>query len=938
MDEPIATELASLELTLEQQPDGRFAVTANGITSHSLDLAELVLQPDQFDQFWRDPRCYGRRLFAALFPADSPAGNALAHLPKASDTGGSLILVSQNLQAQAILWEYLHDGDDFLAVKYHLVRGIPPQCRHGCGSEMSAEALYLVVVPADPLLYEGRPVVGLNVRRELEHLEEALRKAAAPYHATILAPPTLDALHKALAPRERQTIVHFIGHGESTKEGALLLFEDETGAGRVVTAKEMIGPVRGRVFLVFLNACQSAMTVETPLSNLAYSLVMEGVPYALGMQCNMFDVAAVRLSEFFYAYLAQGHPVEEALRHARLALQRDDQLANVRWSEGTSIDLRPVALGIAVLYTSLQRGLSRFRLSPGEARIEKVQPTMHFDAPLTEAPFFRGRQQELVVLGQRLRDGATVITLAGTAGIGKSVLACRAAQRFAWRFPHGALGLSLETLPPREQVLSRLGRWLLGQAFDQIPPEEQEHRVADAFKGEARLLLLDNYETLLDGLESKEEERRRTARGLAQFFQKLVGGKGVLLITTRGERPTGLPGERQPLEVPGLDLVAALRLFRDYAGARWQDAHEQVLIMLQEMQKKGCSLDHLPPLLENEPLVQLMRQLEGHPLAIELFARDYATRMDSLTEAVREWRQRLREARHRSRGEDERHVTLAACFEHSFRGLAQEETRKSQELLPQLTVFSAPFLPQWVEAVLSVPEVEEPLHLLYRKGFLRCHEVGDALRFYSFHPMARWFAEEKAGGIDLVALQQNLGQAYRNFARQAYERFDPTYSRITRVILPDLQRAVGFLPAPERSNMAFHLGWLLRTFGDLDGAMRLYQESLAIDEQLGDQRGKSATLHGMAYIYRVRGDLDGAMRLYQEAKEICEQLGDQRGKSATLHDMAYIYGVRGDLDGAMRLYQESLAIKEQLGDQRGKSATLHEMAYIYCVRGLMEVK
>ncbi len=34
---------------------------------------------------------------------------------------------------------------------------------------------------------------------------------------------------------------------------------------------------------------------------------------------------------------------------------------------------------------------------------------------------------------------------------------------------------------------------------------------------------------------------------------------------------------------------------------------------------------------------------------------------------------------------------------------------------------------------------------------------------------------------------------------------------------------------------------------------------LEIEEHLGDIRGKSTTLHHMAYVQRIRGDLDGAM-------------------------------------------------------------------------------
>jgi ATP/maltotriose-dependent transcriptional regulator MalT len=55
----------------------------------------------------------------------------------------------------------------------------------------------------------------------------------------------------------------------------------------------------------------------------------------------------------------------------------------------------------------------------------------------------------------------------------------------------------------------------------------------------------------------------------------------------------------------------------------------------------------------------------------------------------------------------------------------------------------------------------------------------------------------------------------------------------------------------------------------------------------------------------TRGDLDGAMRLYQQvARKWMERLGDLKGKAATLHAMANVLVTRGDLDGAMRLYQQ----------------------------------
>jgi tetratricopeptide (TPR) repeat protein len=106
---------------------------------------------------------------------------------------------------------------------------------------------------------------------------------------------------------------------------------------------------------------------------------------------------------------------------------------------------------------------------------------------------------------------------------------------------------------------------------------------------------------------------------------------------------------------------------------------------------------------------------------------------------------------------------------------------------------------------------------------------------------------------------------------------------------------------------------VLVTRGDLDGAMRLYQQSLELEERLGDLQGKSATLHEMANVLVTRGDLDGAMQLYQQSLEIKERLGDLRGKAATLAMMAQVHILRGEQEPALRALLVSLQTLSQIG-------------------------
>ena len=144
-------------------------------------------------------------------------------------------------------------------------------------------------------------------------------------------------------------LVHFIGHGKATREGARLAFQDRAGVAQLVSAQDFIAAAGTRVFLFFLNSCETATSLDTPVSNLAHALVRAGVPYALGMQFSVLEIAALRLSEFFYAFLARGNSVEESLLEARLALARDENLTRVPMKDGSVADARAFAMGIPVL-------------------------------------------------------------------------------------------------------------------------------------------------------------------------------------------------------------------------------------------------------------------------------------------------------------------------------------------------------------------------------------------------------------------------------------------------------------------------------------------------------------------------------------------------------------------------------------------------------------
>ncbi|MBN2155460.1 MAG: tetratricopeptide repeat protein, partial [Candidatus Lokiarchaeota archaeon] len=100
----------------------------------------------------------------------------------------------------------------------------------------------------------------------------------------------------------------------------------------------------------------------------------------------------------------------------------------------------------------------------------------------------------------------------------------------------------------------------------------------------------------------------------------------------------------------------------------------------------------------------------------------------------------------------------------------------------------------------------------------------------------------------------------------------------------------------------------------LNNAERCARILLKHAQETKNQRWQSITLTNIGRLLHDKGEWDEARRYYKEALAIDEQLGDLRGKSKELTNIGILYHDKGEWDEAMRYYKEALAIDEQLGD------------------------
>jgi hypothetical protein len=305
----------------------------------------------------RDPDEYGRVLGRALFC--HPMGDSYAQCVAAVARQGGVLHVCLRLDdgdaLQAARWERMHHPVQGGWEPLALDAGTPfsrwvyngdarPPARS------SARPLRVLAVVSSPrnLAAFGLDEIGAAERATLHAVLDAHRREIAVTYleSGTPAPPTLGALHRALA-RDRYDVVHFLCHGmlrevrpsepggRVGREAVLFIeWEEEEkpgkgGEARQVTGAELEGalkPLAEPPVLVFLAACESAArhpSWTTAARTLGQQLVWPGRARAAVAMSDRVGMATAR--EFvgtFYTRLHTHGFVDVATNEARASVRQ----------------------------------------------------------------------------------------------------------------------------------------------------------------------------------------------------------------------------------------------------------------------------------------------------------------------------------------------------------------------------------------------------------------------------------------------------------------------------------------------------------------------------------------------------------------------------------------------------------------------------------------
>ncbi|MBL8347030.1 MAG: AAA family ATPase [Rubrivivax sp.] len=653
-------------------------------------------------------------------------------------------------------------------------------------------------------------------------------------------------------------------------------------------------------------------------------------------------------AEALAARLVANDPLDEAAVAAQMrVLARGGQLSGARAAFRAYAERVQQELGVApaAALRALHEGLGRASGAPVAAPGPAAPPETDAD------PEFVGRATELQRIAELLaQEDCALLCLIGPGGVGKTRLARRAMQLLSPGFADGAAFVPLEDVPGTAEVGTRLATALgltLGVALGpaQTPALGSQRTVLDevrrALAPRRMLLVLDNFEHL--------------AADVAWLDELVQDAPGLKVIVTSRVRPVARRGWTLPVE--GLPCPAA----EDEDLLETFDAARLFVRAARRVEPA------LVPATEAAAIVDICRQVEGLPLALELAAS--FTRVLSCEAIAAELRSGTELLRAADPSRPPRQASMETVFEQSWRHLAPAE----RDSLARLALFRGGFS---VAAARSVAAASLPVlaalvdKSLLRKDGARCH----------LHPLLQQFAllrlgdgpahQETASAHShhylrhLAEAREALVQGRREAMAETEAEFENLRAAwhwaAARGPAPDLMRAAPALmaycdhrgrwteglglfdealaaPAAQAHTglaaalgaAAAHLAHRLDRYAEAEARAARW---LVVARKAGDGRTEIQCTKVLAATCLRLGRLPEARRWYQRTLKLAQAAADAVSAAGTLDNLSLLERNLGRLDAALSLSRQALLQHRALADAAGEALCLNNQGVLLTLR------
>jgi predicted ATPase/class 3 adenylate cyclase len=569
---------------------------------------------------------------------------------------------------------------------------------------------------------------------------------------------------------------------------------------------------------------------------------------------------------------------------------------------------------------------------------------------------FIGREKEIAEV-KGLLETARLVTLTGSGGVGKTRLGIQVAGDLLESFLDGVWLCELASINDPVQVPQAAARAIGLRA---VNDKQVQYALAEYLSKKTCLIVLDNCEHLIDTCAKLSE-------ALLQFAPKIR-------ILASSREALGVPGERAymvpPLSFPNAKTPTVSMLVAAEAARLF-------------IERASTALPGFSVTESNAPaILQICRQLDGIPLAIELAA----ARVSVLQ--VEQIAARLSDAFRLLTGGSRtalpRQQTLLASISWSYELLSEAE----QVLLQRLSVFAGGWTLEAAEEVCGHnpvvgEDVLDLLTLLVNKSLVVAERAQGAETRYHFLETIRQFAHgrllESGGGaavrekhlayyralaesgepelfgrgqlewiarleMEMDNFRAALDWAEENDAEETrlaglhlitalawasqYGNVSEGYERLERALLINTD-----MKTSQRAKLLSVAGWLALLLQINDKAELHANESIDLFQSLENRTGIAFPIGVLAALANRYNDFPRAIELAQESLTLFEQAGEKWGMRQMLGALGYANEAQANYMQAEAYYHKGLALSREMEDLGGQGWTLYLIGNLSRLKG-----
>jgi tetratricopeptide (TPR) repeat protein len=120
-------------------------------------------------------------------------------------------------------------------------------------------------------------------------------------------------------------------------------------------------------------------------------------------------------------------------------------------------------------------------------------------------------------------------------------------------------------------------------------------------------------------------------------------------------------------------------------------------------------------------------------------------------------------------------------------------------------------------------------------------------------------------------------------------------------------------------NLLECLGWVACLRAEYGLATELYEEQLALSQELSDSWWIASSLSNLGSVSGFRGNSERATELYEQSMDLFREQGAKQSLAFCLNNLAMVVNSQGELERAAQLTEEAVALQRELGTRGGVS-------------------